>query len=339
MRAPSAARRLLPELATCQESSLSTLDIDLRTTRSLVLFLLASTACTTAATPPGATVLPVDAPAPTEPAPVEETPDPRLAGRPYTVHVPKNAGSEPLPLLLAFHGYGSDDDGETLEHFFDFQSVADTEGFLYVTPDGTKDTRGQRFWNGTDACCDFDDQRPDDVGYVRAIVADVAKHHALDPKRVFAFGLSGGGFFVHRLACDAADVFAGVVSMSGATWGRATKCKPAEPVAVAEIHGEADDLVPYEGGSFYAGSPTFPSAKETVARWARHDGCEDALTETSERHDLFPGLGGAETRVARHACTRGAAELWTVTKGGHAPAIGAAFAATTWRFLAAHPKP
>jgi polyhydroxybutyrate depolymerase len=306
--------------------------------QSLIPLLLAACSTTTSTTTAG--------PAPIEPAPpIEETPDagtpdPRLEGRPFTVRTPKGYdGSKPLPLLFAFHGYGSDDDGKTLERFFRFAKVADTEGFLYVTPDGVKDSRGQRFWNATDACCDFDEKRPEDVGYIRAVVADVGKRFNLDTKRVYAFGLSGGGFFAHRLACDAADVFAGVASMSGATWNDAARCQPTEPVAVVEIHGDADDVVGYDGGTFFEGNPPFPSAKTTIARWAASNGCGATLEDTETRYDILGQETGAETRVARHACTKGAAELWTVEDGPHAPAISPDFAPTLWTFFAAHPKP
>lgn len=272
-----------------------------------------------------------------EPAP--SPPDPLVAARPYDLHVPSGL-SGPAPLVLAFHGYGDGDDGAKLEKFFKLRAVANAEKFLYVAPDGTKDKAGERFWNGTDACCDLFGAKVDDVAYVRALVADVAKHHAVDPKRVYAVGLSGGGFFVHRLACDAADVFAGVVSMSGAGYAVPSRCKPADGVAVAELHGEKDDVVKFEGSKGDPGLLTaeYPSAAETVAQWAQHDGCSGALVEGGKL-DLFT-MAGDETKVARYGgCKRGAVELWTVVGGPHAPLMHGGFGAAVWAFFAAHPKP
>jgi polyhydroxybutyrate depolymerase len=244
-----------------------------------------------------------------------------------------------LPLVFAFHGYGDGDNGPLLETFFKFKPVANEAGFLYITPDGTKDTAGQQFWNATDACCDFDALHPDDVGYIRAVVQDTSKHYRVDAKRVYAFGLSAGGFFVHRLACDAADVFAAVFSMSGATFTDASQCKPTEPLSIVELHGTKDTTVSYDGGKGEYGG-TYPAAKDTIGHWAGYDGCTGDLTPSGQTYDLFPALGGAETQVAKYAsCTHGDAELWTVTDGSHAPAIGPAFAQTVWSFFAAHPKP
>ncbi len=307
--------------------------------RLLPLLLLLSCACssTTSSTAPDAPPPAADPPAADPPPP--DAPDPRLAGRPYQVYVPKSYdASKPAALVLAFHGYGDNDDGPTLEKYFELEPLADTEGFLYVTPNGTKDKSGQRFWNATDACCDFDTLRPDDVGYVRALVADVGKHHAIDPKRVYAVGLSAGGFFAHRLACDASDVFAAVVSQSGATYVDASKCKPTDPLALVEIHGTKDDTVLFDGGHMSYGdvNTDYPSAHDTVAHWAGYDGCTGALADSGESRDVFAQY---KVGVSRYACTRGAVELWTATDGVHAPAYSPNFAKTIWSFFAAHPKP
>jgi len=269
----------------------------------------------------------------------DAAPDPLVEARPYDVHVPNGYdAAKPSALVLAFHGYGDGDNGKLLESYFKLTKVSDAEGFLYVTPNGTKDSTGQQFWNGTNACCDFDLKGTDDVGYVRALVADVAKHFALDPKRVFAVGLSGGAVFVHRLACDAPDLFAAVISVSGATWKDDTKCKPKEGISLVELHGDSDDTVLYAGGELQG--VTYPSAKDTVAHWAGHDGCTGGLVPGGAALDLVPSLAGAETIVEHYdGCAKGAVELWTVKGGVHAPPFGPTFGPALWTFFAAHPKP
>jgi polyhydroxybutyrate depolymerase len=310
------------------------------------LAVMFASACSSTSSPAASGA--VDAAAPIDeadaaPPPAPDTPDPRLAGRPYDVYVPKGYdASRAAPLVLAFHGYGDGDDGPLLEKYFRLKPVADRASFLYVTPNGTKDSLAERFWNGTDACCDFDKTKPDDVGYVRALVADVAKHYSVDPKRIYAVGLSGGGFFVHRLACDASDLFAAVISVSGATYADETKCAPKEGVSLVELHGDKDAMVAYAGGTLdYNGSKAdYPSAKDTVAHWAAHDGCSGALVPSGTSLDLVANLAGAETTVEHYpSCTKGAVELWTVKGGVHAPAFGAAFAPALWHFFEGHPKP
>lgn len=325
----------------------------MRTRLSFVLALgFALAACSASSTDPSA------APAPTTETPPETTPPPEampdldpdakpLVGRPYSVRTPKGYDkSKPAALVLAFHGYGGGESGPKLEKYLRFGAVADTPEaqFLYVTPEGTKDGADERFWNGTDVCCDFDGLKPDDVAYVRALVKDASKKHLVDPKRVYAFGLSGGGYFVHRLACEAPDVFAAIVSMSGATYKDASKCTPdpKHPIAIAELHGDADKTVKYGGGHESWGKleGDYPSAKETVGHWATYNGCSSTLAPTSTAYDIVSDLEGSETIVERHdGCARGAVELWTMKGGIHAPRLGPGLATSVWGFFAAHPKP
>ena len=97
------------------------------------------------------------------------------------------------------------------------------------------------------------------------------------------------------------------------------------------------EVVAYAGGAFALGL-NYPGAKETVATWAAKNGCNDLLATTDETLDLDKGLAGAETNVARHFCTQGAAELWTIAGGKHIPNFQSTWAATFWKFFEAHPK-
>ena len=57
--------------------------------------------------------------------------------------------------------------------------------------------------------------------------------------------------------------------------------------------------------------------------------------------DLMGGNGAAEATVKRWTGCQpgGAAELWTMPGGGHAPKISDAFGPAVLDFLEAHPKP
>jgi polyhydroxybutyrate depolymerase len=295
-----------------------------------------ATSTSTGAGPEGAGDAGADA------APVD-VPDPLIVARPYDVYVPKSYSKDkPAALVLAFHGYGDGDNGATLETYFQLKPVADKEGFLYITPNGIKDKDKQQFWNGTDACCDFYKKNPDDVAYVRAILDDVAKHYNLDQKRVFVTGLSAGGFFAHRLACDLSDRVAAVFSVSGATFADATKCKPKEGVAIIEMHGDKDATIDFNGGTSDYGDVSgvpYPSAFETVGHWARYNGCTGALTDTGVTYDLEKPIAGAETHVAAYSgCAKGSVELWTVQGGPHFTYLTPSFGPTVWSFFSAHPK-
>jgi polyhydroxybutyrate depolymerase len=87
-----------------------------------------------------------------------------------TVRVP--AGYDPAvpaPLLIRLHGYGGSGDGS--ESYLSLGRVAAARGMLYAHPDGTADGDGSRFWNATDACCDFDRSGVDDAAYLAGVIA------------------------------------------------------------------------------------------------------------------------------------------------------------------------
>jgi polyhydroxybutyrate depolymerase len=261
-----------------------------------------------------------------------------LDERPYAVKVPaKYDPAVPTPLVLSLHGYSGT--AKVHEAYFKLGAVADEETFLLAMPDGLKDAQNNQFWAATDACCNFLNKPTDDVAYLSAVIADMKARYNVDPKRVYVVGHSNGGFMAHRLACDLSGEIAGIVSLAGALWADASKCNPTHPVAVLQVHGDADAVVAYEGGLFFPGTPSYPGAKQTVAAWAQKNGCDATLADTGEKLDLDATVAGAETKVERHACTSGAAELWTIAGGQHIPAFGPEWAARIYGFLAAHPKP
>jgi polyhydroxybutyrate depolymerase len=142
------------------------------------------------------------------------------------------------------------------------------------------------------------------------------------------------------MACDHADQIAAIVSLAGAMFDDVSRCAPKEPVAVLEVHGTADTIIPYAGGMIQGHA--FPGATTTVSDWATIDGC-DAMADTSAPPlDLESALAGAETTVTSYAagCKPGGhAELWTIQGASHIPTFSPTFASGAIDFLLAHAKP
>ncbi len=259
--------------------------------------------------------------------------------RPYGFKVPSDYdAAKPTPLVILLHAYGAT--GATQDSYFKLGNLADAKTFLFAYPDGTLDSQQKRFWNADDACCDFFNTGIDDVAYARAILDDVSSRYNVDPKRIFIVGHSSGGFMAHRLACELSSRVAGIVSLAGAVWNDAAKCQPSAPVAVLEVHGDADQTVLYVGGQLATTVQPYPGARTTVATWAQKNGCSGDLAPTGQMLDLDTTLLGAETKVeAASGCTAGAVELWTIQGGAHIPTLQSSWAETIYGFLAAHPKP
>jgi polyhydroxybutyrate depolymerase len=261
-----------------------------------------------------------------------------VASRPYTLHVPSGYDpTKPTPLVVMFHGYSAD--GSSEELYMGLTEASDASTFLYAYGDGTLDKMALRFWNATNACCDLDSIPVDDVAYFDAIVADVSSKYNVDRKRIYEVGHSNGGFMGHRLACDRASTLAAVVSLAGAQWDDPTRCNPSEPVSVVELHGDADAVVDYNGGSTTEG--TYPSAPATVNIWGAKDGCTGGLSPTGQMLDVDTTLPGSETVVSAFGgCPPGIdVQLWRIQGGSHIPTISRpGFAEMVWGFLSVHHK-
>lgn len=261
---------------------------------------------------------------------------------PYTLVVPDAASSgDPLPLVVLLHGYGANK--EIQLGYFGLEPLALDRGFLLAVPDGDTNALGQQYWNATDSCCSGGDPEgePNHVAILRALIDDVARQHAVDPDRVYLIGHSNGGFMSYRMACDASDVVAAVVSLAGATWADASRCNPESPVSVLQIHGTADETILYDGGQIL-GVP-YPSAAATVGQWASFDGCDapsDPIMHDDLTLDLEATIEAPETAVyGVSGCPDGVdVQLWTINGGSHIPSFTTDFASGAIDFLLAHSK-
>src|SRR4051812_31385436 len=143
------------------------------------------------------------------------------------------AAQGPRPTIIMLHGAGrrpADIAGET-----GLAQIAPREGWVAVFPEG----RGSR-WNffppGKEPARDlqFFQQHggvPDDVNFLRTLVADLVRRGVSDPKRIYISGLSLDGVMALRMACVDAGPFAAIglliAAMSEVT---GAECQPAKPL-------------------------------------------------------------------------------------------------------------
>jgi polyhydroxybutyrate depolymerase len=216
-------------------------------------------------------------------------------------------------------------------------------GILLALGHGNLNSVSFYYWNATNACCDLDHSDPDDVGYIMGIIADVQKTYAVDPKRIYAFGHSNGGFMVNRLACDQADKFAAIVSLAGETYLDQSKCAASAPIAYLQVQGDADMTVPYAGGHPENVNvlPLAPGAIETTQDWAAKNRC-DPHADTSEPQItlMTTSTGPDTTKLVYNKCqANGWAELWTIHLGPHSPPFTPSWAPDILDWMTAHPRP
>ncbi len=261
-------------------------------------------------------------------------------GRPAFLKVPVGYDpNTPAPLVIRLHGYTSSGLGQ--DSYMKFSQLVDEFGFLYVTPDGTFDCVGNRFWNATIACCDLcvPASGVDDSSYVIHLIDEMKLQYNVDADRVYLIGHSNGGFMSYRAACDHAGSIAAIASLAGATFDDPNACAPSEPVHTLQIHGDLDATILYTGGATSAGP--YPGAVATAETWAGYNGCSLHPSTSAPPLDLDAGLAGDETSVTRYATScpaGGSSELWTINGGGHIPALSATFNREVIEYLYAHPK-
>lgn len=192
---------------------------------------------------------------------------------PYLVFRPASLdAAKQVPLVLALHGYTQS--ATALEGWTRLNDLATSGGFEVVYPQGY-----QNSWNAGICCGQAQAEKLDDVGFIKALIDHLISLGGIDPKRVFATGLSNGALMSYRLACELSGSIAGIASVSGTMGVSESSCHPDLPVSVLEMHGTADDLVPYDGGD--TGFGYFPASKVVIAEWAGNDHCTGNGTTTS----------------------------------------------------------
>lgn len=261
-----------------------------------------------------------------------------LGRGPVNLHIPRGYdGQTPAPLVILLHGYTSS--GQQTESYVRLTPLSDEYGFVYAYPDGTRDLFGYRFWNATDACCNFFGSNVDDSGYLLSLIRAIQNQCTIDPRRIYFVGHSNGGFMSYRMACDHSGVVAAIASLAGMTYANPNDCAPSRPVNILHIHGTNDAVIAYNGGCIVN---CYPSAVNSVEQWAAFDGCNVIGDSNYPTLDLDAGIPGNETVVTKYTngCDpEGVTELWTIVGGGHSPSLSPQFGRLVVEWLLAHPKP
>lgn len=240
--------------------------------------------------------------------------------RTVLLQVPESAHGR-APLVLAFHGTGGS--GPFMAGYSGLQAVADRAGFLVAYPSAQENP--DQWGLGEDRRGD------DDLAVVDATIAKVVARGCADRTRVYAVGVSNGGGFATRLGCERSDRIAAVVSVAGA-YGSLAPCRPGRPVSLLEIHGTADQVVPYA----YAAPG---GVLGWVRAWARRDGCRSGprssvVATRVVRLDWSACRSG--TAVAHLAISAGRHQWPGATPPDPGPPSTISAAVEAWRFLSAH---
>jgi polyhydroxybutyrate depolymerase len=205
--------------------------------------------------------------------------------RRYLVCLPPDLKADrPVPLVIMIHGGGGSGRGAAWETGWDRQAQA--KGFIAVFPEGTaidptapaSFVRNARVWN--DGSGRFTTNRPvaDDIGFLSCMLDELCARYPVDRKRIYATGFSNGASMAFRAGVELSTRLAAVAPVAGAFW--LTEPRPARPVSLCYITGDADPLNPLGGGvpRTAGGLPlgegrSKPPVADSIARWVRMVGC------------------------------------------------------------------
>jgi polyhydroxybutyrate depolymerase len=221
-------------------------------------------------------------------------------------------------VVFALHG-GKGTAGQ-LQGYLGMNAVADREGFIVVYPQGDKNR-----WNdGRTVVANGGGEISvaDDMAFLNGLADALVAQGVADPKRLYAMGLSNGGFMSLALACSDANRFAAFGAVIS-SMPRAAKdaCKPARALNVVMINGTDDKLIRYDGSPGRFGIKGNLPPAEAAAHLAKLAGCT-ASADTA-LPDRDPKDQTTVSKRTWTGCGSGSIAFYTVKGGGHqAPATG-----------------
>ncbi|NND72937.1 MAG: hypothetical protein HKN43_15285 [Rhodothermales bacterium] len=207
-----------------------------------------------------------------------DPPPPSLAGtgdssiqwdgetRRYQLYVPPSYDpAVPAPIIVAFHGQGSD--SKDMQSKTDLDAAAGGIGAIVAYLD---DLTGD--WAEGCDCAQADALGVDDVGFAGAVIDEITASYNIDSRRVYAVGFSIGGLFAQRIACDSSSRFEGVVSIASTmSVPLSTNCAPSDPVKVTVVLGSQDPVFPWNGTS--VGIFSVLSVDAMTSEWITNNSC------------------------------------------------------------------
>jgi len=162
--------------------------------------------------------------------------------RSYTIYIPSTYSPESsVPLVISMHGFTSNMTQQL--QLSDFSALSETNKFIVVYPQGSPSAGGLLTWNVSE-----DATGAKDIEFISNLIDIISRDYNIDAKRVYATGMSMGGFMSYALACNLPYKIAAIASVTGSMLiSQYESCNPGRVIPVMDIHGTADPVVGYDG--------------------------------------------------------------------------------------------
>lgn len=255
--------------------------------------------------------------------------------RSYLLYLPPDyRGTTRYPLVLDFHGHGSNPFIQA--RVSNFTTLAREQSFIVAYPWGAIGPDRHTGWaTGLPGRAHVND-----VLFASDLLNHLQAAVCIDPQRIFATGFSNGGGMTNLLACKLAGRIAAFAPVSGSYPPASGGCNPREPVSILEFHGTADPVVPYTGSR----RRNEPPIMLWLKLWASRDGCTQGPTAFYQSQNAIGEewtncKGGSSVIGYRIA---GEGHRWPhiliTLRSGNALATYTA-SQVIWSFFQAHPLP
>jgi len=178
--------------------------------------------------------------------------------REVLLHLPNNFDStQTYPVVIAFHGNG----GQNNSWFNQLSQFVDIGEFIGVYPQGYLNS-----WNlGAEA------STADEVYFFNQIMAKLETYSFFDASKVYGIGVSNGSALINKLGIETAH-FSAIAALASQLIIGTTPSNSTSPVAVYQMCGTADNIIPYEGGMSVVGHH-FLSAFDSALSWVNAFNC------------------------------------------------------------------
>lgn len=232
--------------------------------------------------------------------------------RSFIVYLPtgyNNAGK--MPMIFAIHGGSGTPEG--MINIANFKTIADRDKVVLVYPAGIQNN--------------LNDGRPttpnqlgiNDVSFFNQMCDYMIVNNSVDGTKIYATGISNGGFMSSRLGCELSNRIAAIAVVAATIEANtiAPNCNPGRPVPAIYIHGTADNIAPFTGGTSTVGAGgTVLSHFQSIDKWVTINGCNPTPTITD-----LPDISNDGTTIKQRVYSGGTngsdVVSYVVLNGGH----------------------
>jgi polyhydroxybutyrate depolymerase len=236
--------------------------------------------------------------------------------RSYLIEQPNMAGARPTVIML----HGINGTAERIAQRTGLGQLGPREGFVVVFPQsrgnawnrfapGKESPRAKEFFRDVGG-------PPNDMGFLKRLVADLIQRGLSDQARIYLAGLSNGGFMTLGVLCATADTFAAIgLLVTSMPDDMGSDCRPATPLPVLMLGGTADQEVPYAGGVVSQSTLSVWSFERLTTFFRQINECDG-----SAGRSVVPGIQQRVEIEYSGPCRSGPVVIYRVVGGTHASA-------------------